>query len=205
MLYLGVDIHKKCWVTVLDEGGQELEQRQFSMDAATLREYFGQIPKPAKLAAEATFNWHYFLNVIEPLGLELHLVHPQKTKAIASARIKHDKLDSRILAQLLRAGFIAEAWVAPARVREQRQLLRHRTRTVRWATRAKNGVHGVLNREGIVADGLFIGETRESFSGPSALESYGSLRRGQPVGPARSAAGPNRRVRPGDRAARPGR
>jgi transposase len=121
------------------------------MDRAALQAYFGKIPQPAKLAVEATFNWYYFLNVIEPLGFELHLVHASKTKAIASARIKHDQLDSRILAQLLRAGFIAEAWIAPPRVREQRQLLRHRTRTVRWATRAKNGVHGVLNREGVVA------------------------------------------------------
>ena len=172
MLYLGVDIHKKkCWVTVLDEGGQELEQGQLSMDAATLREYFGQIPKPAKLAVEATFNWYYFLNVVEPLGLELHLVHPQKTKAIASARIKHDKLDSRILAQLLRAGFIAEAWIAPPRVREQRQLLRHRTRTVRWATRAKNGVHGVLNREGVVAPMDFLfGKRGRAFLGQVPLK-----------------------------------
>jgi len=172
MLYLGVDIHKKkCWVTVLDEDGREVEQRQLSMDAATLREYFGKIPKPAKLAVEATFNWYYFLNVVEPLGLELHLVHPQKTKAIASARIKHDKLDSRILAQLLRAGFIAEAWIAPPHVREQRQLLRHRTRTVRWATRAKNGVHGVLNREGIVApaDSLF-GKRGRAFLGQVPLK-----------------------------------
>lgn len=152
MLYLGVDVHKKnCWVTVLEQDGHEREQRKLSMERSALLGYFGKVDKPAQLAVEATFNWYYFLNVVEPLGFELHLVHPQKTKAIASARIKHDKLDSRILAQLLRAGFIAEAWIAPPRVREQRQLLRHRTRTVRWATRAKNGIHGVLNREGVVA------------------------------------------------------
>ncbi len=150
MLYLGVDVHKRsCWVTVLEADGQEREQRKLGMEKATLLEYFGKIPRPAAVAVEATFNWYYFLNVIEPLGLELHLVHPQKTKAIASARIKHDQLDSRILARLLHAGFIAEAWIAPQPVRELRQLLRFRTRSVRWATRAKNGVHGVLNREGI--------------------------------------------------------
>jgi transposase len=158
MLYLGVDVDKRsCWVTFLEADGQEREQRKLSMDPKALREYFGKIPRPAAVAVEATFNWYYFLNVIEPLGLELHLVHPQKTKAIASARIKHDKLDSRILARLLHAGFIAEAWIAPPRVRELRQLLRFRTRTVRWATRAKNGVHGVLNRQGIYSpvDSLF--------------------------------------------------
>src|SRR3989449_10305689 len=92
MLYLGVDVHKRsCWVTVLDADGQEREQRKLGMDRTTLLGYFGKIPRPAKVAVEATFNWYYFLNVIEPLGLELHLVHPQKTRAIASARIKHDK------------------------------------------------------------------------------------------------------------------
>jgi len=89
MLYLGVDIHKKsCWVTVLDEEDCEVEQRKLSMDRAALLEYFGKIPKPAKLAVEATFNWYYFLDLIEPLGFELHLVHPQKTKAITSASWK---------------------------------------------------------------------------------------------------------------------
>jgi len=174
MLYLGVDIHKNsCWVTVLEEEGREREQRKLSMDRKELLEYFGKIPKPAKLAVEATFNWYYFLDLIEPLGFELHLVHPQKTKAIASAKIKHDKLDSRVLAQLLRADFIAEAWIAPRRVREERQLLRHRTRTVRWATRAKNGVHGILNREGIVAplDSLF-GPQGRAFLGEVKLKEF---------------------------------
>jgi len=36
-------------------------------------------------------------------------------------------------------------------VREQRQLLRHRARSMQWSTRAKNGVHGVMNRQGIRA------------------------------------------------------
>jgi transposase len=172
MLYLGVDIHKKsCWVTVLDEEGHELEQRKLSMDRAARLGYFGKIAKPAKLAGEATFNGYYFLNVIEPLGFELHLGHPQKTKAIASARIKHDKLDSRIIAPLRRAGFIAEAGIAPPRVREQRQLLRHRTRTVRWARRAKNGVHGVLNREGIVAPlNSLLGVQGRAFLGEVKLK-----------------------------------
>jgi len=82
-------------------------------------------------------------------GWQLHLVHALKTRAIASARIKHDRLDSRVLAELLRTGFLAEAWIAPRPVREQRQLLRYRVRTVQWATRAKNSIHGVLDRNGI--------------------------------------------------------
>lgn len=154
MIYLGVDIHKKnCWVTVLEADGRVREQRKLSMDRASLLDYFGKVEKPAAVAVEATFNWYYFLDVIEPLGLELHLVHPQKTRAIASARIKHDKLDSRILAELLRTGFLAEAWIAPPPVRQLRQLLRFRARSVQAATRAKNSIHGILNRHGVASAG----------------------------------------------------
>jgi transposase len=136
-------------VTVLDADGHQLESRKLGTEKWELLEYFGKVAKPASVAVEATFNWYYFLNVVEPLGLELHLVHPWKTRAIASARIKHDRLDSRVLAELLRTGFLAEAWIAPPEVREQRQLLRYRVHTVQWATRAKNSIHGVLNRHGI--------------------------------------------------------
>ena len=149
-LYLGVDLHKRsCWVTVLDAHGQVIESRKLGTEKWELLGYFKQVRKPAAVAVEATFNWYYFLNVVEPLGLELHLVHPWKTRAIASARIKHDKLDSRVLAELLRTGFLAEAWIAPREVRERRQLLRYRVHTVQWATRSKNCVHAILNRNGI--------------------------------------------------------
>ena len=150
MIYLGVDLHKRsCWVTVLDADGHLRESRKLGTEKWELLEFFGQVAKPAAVAVEATFNWYYFLNVIEPLGLELHLVHPWKTRAIASARIKHDKLDSRVLAELLRTGFLAEAWIAPRPVREQRQLLRYRVHTVQWTTRAKNCIHAILNRNGL--------------------------------------------------------
>ena len=150
MLYLGVDLHKRsCWVTVLDADGHLFESRKLGTEKWELLEFFGRVQKPAAVAVEATFNWYYFLNVIEPLGLELHLVHPWKTRAIASARIKHDRLDSRVLAELLRTGFLAEAGIAPRAVREQRQLLRYRVHTVQWATRAKNCIHALLNRNGI--------------------------------------------------------
>jgi hypothetical protein len=41
-------------------------------------------------------------------------VHPLRCKAIASARLKNDKVDAAILAQLLRADLLPEAWIATA-------------------------------------------------------------------------------------------
>jgi len=75
-------------------------------------------------------------------------VHPLRCKAIASARLKNDKVDAAILAQLLRADLLPEAWIAPPRVRQLRALLRHRISLVRLATQARNRIHAVAADHG---------------------------------------------------------
>jgi transposase len=65
-------------------------------------------------------------------------VHPLRCKAIASARLKNDKVDAAILARLLRADLLPEAWIAPAEVRQLRALLRHRASLVRLGTQQRN-------------------------------------------------------------------
>ncbi|HEY3140545.1 MAG TPA: IS110 family transposase [Acidimicrobiales bacterium] len=90
--------------------------------------------------------------LLEELELEPHLVHPSRCKAIASARLKNDKVDAATLAQLLRADLLPEAWIAPQQVRDLRALLRHRAALVRLSTSLKNRVHAVLADRGIGED-----------------------------------------------------
>jgi transposase len=75
-------------------------------------------------------------------------VHPSRCKAIASARLKNDKAGAEILAQLLRAGLLPEAQLAPPAVRQLRALLRHRVQLVRLRTLLRNRIHAVLADHG---------------------------------------------------------
>ena len=75
-------------------------------------------------------------------------MHPLRCKAIASARLKNDKVDAAILAQLLRADLLPEAWIAPPAVRQLRALLRHRAQLVRLRTLLRNRIHAVLADHG---------------------------------------------------------
>ena len=75
-------------------------------------------------------------------------MHPLQCKAIASARLKNDKVDAAILAQLLRADLLPEAWIAPPAVRQLRALLRHRAQLVRLRTLLRNRIHAVLADHG---------------------------------------------------------
>ena len=60
--------------------------------------------------------WLKTYEAFEKYGIDVKLANPRKTKAIAEARIKTDKLDARILAHLLRSNLIAESYIAPNKI-----------------------------------------------------------------------------------------
>jgi transposase len=78
----------------------------------------------------------------------LVLVHAQRVKAIASAKLKNDRVDSATLAHLLRANLLPEAWAADLATRELCQATRLRVNLGRERTRWKNQVHAVLHQQG---------------------------------------------------------
>ena len=92
----------------------------------------------SKIALEATYGWEWLADVSEDAGYELHLAHPLRTKAIASARVKTDAVDARTLAHLLRTDLLPEAYIAPRELRDLRDLLRHRVALTRMRSALKN-------------------------------------------------------------------
>lgn len=80
---------------------------------------------------ESTGNlWLKTYQAFEKYNIDVKLANPLKTKAIAEARIKTDKLDARTLAHLLRSDLVAECYIADKETRDDRSLLRLRTSLV---------------------------------------------------------------------------
>ena len=82
----------------------------------------GDLPSGTPVAFEVAFGWGWLVQLLEDYGFEAHLVHPLRCKAIASDMLKNDKAGAAILAQLLRADLLPEAWIAPPQVRQLRAL-----------------------------------------------------------------------------------
>ena len=118
-------------------------------DPATLVPVLGALPPGTPVAFEAAYGWGWLVELLEELELEPHLVHPSRCKAIASARLKNDKVDAATLAQLLRADLLPGPGSHRSRSRDLRALLRHRASLVRLSTSCKNRVHAVLADRGI--------------------------------------------------------
>jgi len=151
MIHIGVDLHQRfCYMTALEARGKILEWGPVSNERGALRRYFRQFRgKEVQVAVEACGFWPAFREVVEPEVERLVLVHPQRVKAIASAKLKNDRVDSETLAQLLRCDLLPESWKADRETQGRRQQVRLRATLVRQRTRLKNQVHAVLHQQGV--------------------------------------------------------
>ncbi len=64
--------------------------------------------------------------------------------------MKNDERDARDLADLLRLGRLAEAWIAPPKTRELREMVRFRIKLSNLRTGLKAQVHAVMAKNGIL-------------------------------------------------------
>src|SRR5437868_11152537 len=148
-VYVGIDVHRKRSqvAVVTGDGTVELNKNVVNGSEPMLR-LIGDLPPGTPVASGAAFGWGWLAALLEDYGFDSHLVHPLRCKAIASARLKNDKVDAAILAQLLRADLQPEAWIAPPSVRQLRALLRHRISLVRLGTQLRNRIHAVAADHG---------------------------------------------------------
>src|SRR5829696_1175868 len=110
---VGIDLHgSRSHVAVIDKHGELSLSRRIANDPDIFLELLGGLSGETQIAVEATYGWEWLAELLEDAGYELHLAHPLRTKAIASARVKTDAVDARTLAQLLRADLFGSAGMA---------------------------------------------------------------------------------------------
>jgi transposase len=150
MYYTGIDLHKKTsFITTIDNSGKIVFRRNFANREEDILDYFVSLDGPTEIVIESTCSWYWLHDLLKAHNFDVVISNPLKTKAIASAKIKNDKVDSHMLAQLLRADLIATVHVCNLKTRKLKELLRHRQRLVRDATRMKNRIHMLLMKNNI--------------------------------------------------------
>lgn len=151
MLYTGIDYHKRYSVvcTVDAEGRRVQSARIDQNEPAAFAAYFQRLPASSRTVLEACWNWGWLYDLLGELaGVDsVVLSHPGKTRLIAEAQIKTDRLDAEKLATLLRGNLVAEAHASMPAVRARKYVLRQRVFWVRTRTRLRNRVHALLARQ----------------------------------------------------------
>jgi len=164
-MYIGLDVHKRRnQACVMDKSGMIVQERSFLNTKEELDEFLESLPEDSQIVIEACSVWQPVFEEIEEKGFDVHLAHPSKVKLIAEARVKTDRIDAKVLADLLRTNMLPEAYIAPEHIRKLRTIVRHRYSLVRLRTSVKHRVHSILHRVGITIElSNIFGETGMQF------------------------------------------
>ena len=146
--YVGLDIHKELVVAcIVDEAGKVVHRQRSGCTREELERFGrGYLQPTDKVALEATTNTWEVVAILKPFVAEVVVSNPLKTKAIAEAKIKTDKVDAFVLAQLLRCDFLPRVWEPPAEIQHLRRLTARRASLVMDKTAIKNRIHAVLHQ-----------------------------------------------------------
>ncbi len=143
--FVGLDVHKTVVeVCAIDETGKVLFRRRMGCTREVLLEFAKELTTEDALALEVTTNAWAVADLLEPFVGRVVVSNPMKTKAIAEAKVKTDKVDAEVLAQLLRCDYLPSVWMPDSTTRALRQLTSHRERLVSERTRIKNRIQSVL-------------------------------------------------------------
>lgn len=149
-LFIGMDLHKNSSTfCVKDASGNIVSEKKILTDRNHIAKFIDSLDAPASLVLEPVSQWYAFADFIEAHGVDVHIAHPMKVKAIASARIKNDTIDARVLADLLRTNMLPEAYFSPAPVRSWKETVRFRASLLNQRSQVKNKIHAILHKHAL--------------------------------------------------------
>jgi transposase len=153
-VFVGLDYHQdSIQVCVLNQKGDVLLNRSAANDCQEL----GRLVRPwgivQRVGIEACCGAADLgEELVEQLGWNVSLGHPAYIARIKSSPDKTDYSDSRLLADLTRVGYLPRVWLAPAHIRELRQLVNHRQRLVDHGRALKLQVGAILREQRVRID-----------------------------------------------------
>ena len=153
MPFAALDLHKKIVeAIVVDDQGHTLHRDRFPATGTALLHFAKRHLSPeTSLALEATTNTWAVVSLLQPFVKEVVPSNPLKTRAIAEARIKTDKVDAEVLVHLLRSDFLPRVWVPDPATQALRHRSTERANLVADRTRLKNRIHSILHQRLIEA------------------------------------------------------
>lgn len=145
--YAGIDYSKAfSFVTIGDKNGNVLDQFKVFNTEPEWNQFFARFRK-LKCALESCRGYEWLLDELVRQGYEVHLADPRGVKLIAQSRCKTDKIDSRVLMELLAKQFLPTCYQPTKKERHYREVLRSRAKLVNTAIRFKQRIHALLDKE----------------------------------------------------------
>jgi transposase len=143
---IGLDVHRDFCEVAVREAGVTRSAGRVRTSPEQLEVFAQSLDRGDRVALEATGNAWAIAQLLIPHVAEVVLAHPKKLRAIAEAKVKTDKVDARVLAELLAADCLPRVWIGDELTRTLRRLVSRRRGLVKRRTQVKNEIQAVLHR-----------------------------------------------------------
>jgi len=143
---IGLDVHREFAQVAIWEDGVVRQAGRIELTPEGLRDFAGSLCTSDAVAIEATGNTYAIARLLERHVGRVVISNPHKTRAIAEAKVKTDKVDAAVLAGLLAADYLPLVWLPEDATSALRRQVTRRAHIVRQRTRLKNQVQSILHR-----------------------------------------------------------
>ena len=123
----------------MDKAGEKHVQINIQNNFKLFKDILTPFMPNIVVGCESTYTYYWLADGCRQASIPFYLGHALYMKAISKNKHKHDPLDARTIADLLRTSFFPEAYPYPEEMRSTRDLLRRRQRYV--AIRAEAFTH----------------------------------------------------------------
>jgi len=145
--FIGCDAHKKFSVFAsINEAGEYGRTIRVGHDREVFRRFLKELPPGSEIALETSGCYYWIVDEMEKCGHVVLLAHALTAKRRMEGRHKTNERDAKGLAMLNRNGTLPKVWIPPAKLRDEREMLRWRMWLSHTRSRVKNRIHGVLQR-----------------------------------------------------------
>ena len=146
MRTIGLDVGRQFAEVAIREEGRTRSAGRIPVTPDGLRAFAASLRADDEVVLEATTNTWAIAGLLAERAGRVVVSNPLRTRAIADARHKTDRIDAAVLAELGAARYIPEVWQPDTATRELRSLVAHRAALVGVRTAQRNQVHAVLAR-----------------------------------------------------------
>lgn len=144
MRVIGLDVSRTFGEIAYLEEGQVRPGGRVTLQHEPLQRFAQGLRPSDEVVLEATGNTTAIVAALKPHVAKVVIANPVQVRLIAEARVKTDKIDAAILAQLYASGFLPQVWMPDDRTQTLRRQVARRSQIVRHRTRLKNEIHAVL-------------------------------------------------------------
>lgn len=159
---VGLDASKtSIMATAIDPLGRRIDQQKLGPGDPEIVKFLESLSGPKRVVLEASNVWEHIYDAAASTGAQVILANPAKTRLIAEATLKTDRVDSEALALLGRLDAVAQAYPPSIEQRALRRLMRDRVFYERKRKDVANHTYAILLQKGIpYEEGILVKKSR---------------------------------------------